>query len=266
MASNKRKLEGAGEEPSADPQAQQQAEEAPAKRIKIQHSPGDTALWPEETREGSTQDAQSLEDTEKAVENVRDVNELGMSTVPETAPKPKEPDTMESAPPAGVQARSSEGPKPAQTPHVEAAASPPQVLTEPKEQPDQTVSDGDMNFESMFGDANVGNDQNTDMNFDLDLNPTNLVVPNPFDPATNNASNLELLPGLESYANASGDDFNMLNLPPSTTGDQAGTGPVSNSFDLPEIQGDTNFNDLFADGDFGGDASLMDLDLEDGFF
>lgn len=264
VVANKRKLEDAADKTPVDPQAPQM-EENPAKRIKVQHSPRDTALWPEEIHEVSTEDAHISDDTQNAVKNDRDVNELDMSTAQETAPESKEIDTKESAAPVGVQAKTSEDR--GQTSHVQAAAPPPQVLTEAKEQPYQTVSDGDMNFESMFGDANMGNDQNNDMNFDLDLNSNNLGVPNPFDAVTNTASNLELLPGLESYANASGDDFNMLNLPPSTTGVQAGTGgAVNNNFDLGEIQGDTHFNDLFADGDFGGDASLMDLDLEDGFF
>jgi hypothetical protein len=56
----------------------------------------------------------------------------------------------------------------------------------------------------------------------------------------------------------------MLNLPASSKTNQIP--PLGKEFDLPEIQGDSSFNDLFADGDFGGDASLMDLDLENGFF
>jgi hypothetical protein len=129
----------------------------------------------------------------------------------------------------------------------------------------QVVNDEDMNFESMFGDVNNGGDQTNDLNFDLDLNPDGLGDSNPFGSTGQDATNLELLPGLESYANATGDDFSMLNLPPSTSGDQAGGQGNNSNFELPEIQGDSNFNDLFADGEFN-DASLMELDLEDGFF
>lgn len=137
---------------------------------------------------------------------------------------------------------------------------------EQKEQVGKTANDEDVNFESMFGDADAGNDQNNELNFDLDLNPDTMGGSNPFDSAPRDANNVELLPGLESYANASGEDFSMLNLPASTIGDQTGVDAPTSNFDLPEIQGDSSFNDLFNDGDFGGDASLMDLDLEDGFF
>jgi hypothetical protein len=264
VASNKRKLEDAGEGVPADPQVPQ-VEKNPAKRIKVEHSPGDTTLQAEETRERSTKDPQSPEQAKRVEGNIPKVDKTSMPIAAETTQKPREPDKTESTQKAGSQEKNSK-----EVEHISpvqaAAPPPPQESTEQNDQPDPTVSDGDMNFESMFGDANAGNDQNNDLNFDLDLNPDNLVVSNPFDSATHSASNLELLPGLDSYANASGDDFNMLNIPPSTTNDQTGSKALNNSFDLPEIQGDTNFNDLFADGDFGGDASLMDLDLEDGFF
>ena len=264
VASNKRTLETATEGLSVNSQAQQ-TEDNSAKKIKVQHSPSDTAVPPEESREESTKNAQSLEHDQKIEDKVPDVDKLDTSTAEETDPEPKELDRKESSRAADIQEKKGKGAENISQKQNRAPAA--QESTELNEQPDQTVSDGDMNFESMFGDANADNDQNNDMNFDLDLNPDNLNVSNPFDSTSHNASNLELLPGLESYANASGDDFNMLNLPSTTTGDQIGTGAVkNNSSDLPEIQGDSNFNELFADGDFGGDASLMDLDLEDGFF
>lgn len=140
---------------------------------------------------------------------------------------------------------------------------------------EQRASYDDLNFDSMFGEADTSKDANKDvdnglgkdvdnnLNFDLDLKTDKLGGTNPFGTSVEEADDLEILPGLESYANASGDDFNMLALPASTTGGQAG---VNNQFDLPEIQGGSSFDDLFADGDLGGDAALMDLDLEDSFF
>ena len=264
VASNKRKLESAREAESAEPKVQQ-VEENSAKWIKVQHSPDENAFCANGTPEVPTKDVQSSEHAEIKEDSIPDVNTLSIAKADGTAQR--EPDEKESAQPAGIQEESSKEVEQITPP--EEAAPPQQLLTQQNEQPERTVSDGDMNFESMFGDINAGNDQTNDqtndLNFDLDLNPQSLAVSNPLDSATHNASNLELLPGLESYANASGDEFNMLDLP-STTNDQTGTQAVNYSLDLPEIQDDTNFNDLFADGDFGADASLMDLDLEDGFF
>lgn len=265
MASNKRILESATQGFSVDPHTQPN-EDKPAKRIKIEQDSGDPPMPAQEFHEEPTQTekAQSWEKDQKIEAKHIDGDKLATATADETASEPREPDQKASM---AAEVRGKKG-KEAVKISQSQTVGPAVHDTGLHEQPDQTVSYGDMIFESMFGDANAGNEQTNELNYDLDLNPDSVKVSNGFDPTSHNTRNLELLPGLESYANASGDDFNMLNLPAASTVDQAGTSVVlnNNSFDLPEIQGETNFNELFADGDFGGDASLMELDLEDGFF
>jgi hypothetical protein len=224
-------------------------------------------LQPEQNDEGSTEKPQSRE---PARTHNEDASAEGKSEVPTEEQSHQKAGQPRSTNPSqalvlvkeekdkDVTEFTKDKPAPAPAPEEEPG--------EHNEQAELTANDEDMNFESMFGDANAGNDQSNDLNFDLDLNPDKFGGSNPFDSTAHDATNLELLPGLESYANASGDDFGMLNLPSSSTANQPGIPALGNNFDLPEIQGDSNFNDLFADGDFGGDASLMDLDLEDSFF
>jgi hypothetical protein len=245
----------------------QQIEENSGKRIKVQHSSSDTPLQPEQNDEGSTEKPQSLEPSRTHNEDASAEGKLEVPTGEQSHGKAGQPvSTNLSQAVALVQEEKGKDvaevtkDKPAPAPALQ------EEPGEHNEQAELTTNDEDMNFESMFGDANAGNDQSNDLNFDLDLNPDKFGGSNPFDSTAHDATNLELLPGLESYANASGDDFGMLNLPSSSAANQPGMPALDNNFDLPEIQGDSNFNDLFADGDFGGDASLMDLDLEDGFF
>ena len=216
------------------------------------------------------ENGQSLEPVQNAKAGASEASNSGMATVEDTGQKAGLPGDQDI--PQGAVVQEGMSSKVTELPLDKPHEAP---TEEPKEQDeqmhradraDQTGNDEDLNFESMFGDANGGNDQNNDLNFDLNLNPDHLVGANPLDSTTHDANNLELLPGLESYANASTDDFSMLNLPPSTGANQSGIRRQENNFELPEIQGDSNFNDLFADGDFEGDAALVDLDLDDGFF
>ncbi len=272
MASNKRKLESTLEEGSTNNHPPDMGDNPP-KRVKVQHGPHDTSLsLPAREQNG--------EDTTKGVQSPKHAE-----NVEDKASVAAEPDTLiaeeighQSGPPdnkdtsAGAVCQEEKTAVVAEPLSDKPAAPPPEEKKKQSEQTgeadqaDPTVTDEEMNFESMFGDVNTSNDQNNDLNFDLDLGTANLVESNPFDSTTQAPNNLELLPGLESYANASGDDFGMLNLPPTTKANQTSVPGLGTEFELPEIQGDSSFNDLFADGDFGGDASLMDLDLENGFF
>jgi hypothetical protein len=266
MASKKRKLDSAADEDATNAHAPQ-TEEMSAKRIKVQHSPLHLASLLEKTHEGSPKDAPSLDPPRDVDEVTSRAIKPGMTTGEESGQIAGQPANKDIPQTALVQdERRGEV---AEIPQDKATAAPPEETkkqSELVEHADQAVNDEDMNFESMFGDVNVGNDQNNDLNFDMDINSANLVGSNPFDSTSHDTNNLELLPGLASYANASGDDFSMLNLPTSSKANQTGISTLDKDFELPEIQGDSNFNDLFADGDFGGDASLMDLDLEHGFF
>jgi len=267
LASKKRKLDSAAEEDITNAHAPQ-TEDMSVKRIKVQHSPAPPASPSEIPHVGPPKDAKSL-DAPRDVESVtsraiKPVMTAGEESGDQKGGQPATKDTSQAT--LVHNERKAEVAGIAQD---KATAAPPEESKEQKEQlehADRTANDEDMNFESMFGDAIVGNDQNNDLSFDMDLNSANLVGSNPFDSTSHDASNLELLPGLASYANASGDEFRMLNLPTSSKTNQAGIAPLGKEFELPEIQGDSSFNDLFADGDFGGDASLMDLDLENGFF
>ena len=270
MASNKRKLESTLEEGSTYNHASDMGDN-PAKRIKVQHNPHDTALLgPEQNGEDSTKGVHNPKRAENAEEEDSAAAKPDILTAEEDGQKADPPGNQESL--AGAAGQEEKTTTVTEPPLDKPAAPPPEEIKEQKEQAgeadqtDRTGNDEEMNFESMFGDVNTGNDQNNDLNFDLDLSTANLVESNPFDSTTHEPTNLELLPGLESYANASGDDFGMLNLPSTTKANPSSVPGLGTEFELPEIQGDSNFNDLFADGDFGGDASLMDLDLENGFF
>lgn len=277
-ASNKRKLESVADEASASTAAQI-LEENPAKKIKLQHIPSDDPLPIMEIQEEPMKNCADSQPTRDDDKTLRKIAKPVMTEVEENGQKSGVPDKKEVAlAEVGVTEKNNVS---TEFPPDKSGTAPPDEFKkqqkqkeqskqreqkEQKEQADLPTNDEDMNFESMFRDANAGTDQNNDLSFDLDLNTDNLGGSNPFDSTAHGANNLELLPGLESYANASGDEFGMLNLPSSSTAIQPGVRALENNFDLPEIQGDSNFNDLFADGDFGEDASLMDLDLEDGFF
>lgn len=277
-ASNKRKLEIAIGGASVTTAAQI-PDENPAKKIKLQHIPGDTSSPLMEYQEIPMENYADSRPTQYDDETLRTLAKPGTTAVKETNEKSGVPDEKEVAPAeVGVTEKSNFSTeflpdRPGTAPPVDLEQHKEQKeqtkqreQKEQKEQTDVPVNDEDMNFESMFGDANAGADQNNDLNFDMDLNTDNLGGSNLFGSTAHNAKHLELLPGLESYANASGDEFGMISLPTSSTAIQPGVRALENNFDLPEIQGDSNFNDIFADGDFVGDASLMDLDLEDGFF
>ena len=140
------------------------------------------------------------------------------------------------------------------------------------------------NFDSMFDDPNdVGDGTNADLSFDMDLGA------DPFASVVNDANNSgqadksasldSLLPGLENYANQTGDDL-MMNFTSSAAGGAGmdGTaGASSNPFDLPDL-GDSTFDDLLNDESLGGnitgagddmlnDDSMMNLEeFDDSFF
>ena len=102
----------------------------------------------------------------------------------------------------------------------------------------------EFNFDSMFdddaGDANAG-----DMNFDMDLGADSFTNAMNIEQTNKPASLDSLLPGLETYANQTGDDLGM-NLGMDGTG-----GASSNIFDLPDL-GDSTFDDLLNDDSLGG--------------
>lgn len=261
--SKKRKLEdvSGGESGQVDVH---KAEESSAKRIKVQLSPDETLLSLEPVNEDHSKEAQRSEHAQNADNKASDATDPGLPITEEMAQKDNQPADKDSS--EAVEHHDEKSNWNEQLPQIRSTAALAGGSKEQKDQAEREADGGAMNFESMFQDANAGNEQNNDLNFNLDLNPDNLGSSNPFDSATHDPNNLELLPGLESYANASGDDFTMLNLPPPGSRAQSGVGAVNDDFGLPEIQGDSNFNDLFADGDFDGNASLVDLDLEDGIF
>ena len=261
-SSNKRKLETVAEA-APGTSDMQTMDENPSKRIKVQHSPRDIAFPAEQIHVESAKDAQGFKPAPALKEDIPDITKVGTTTAEESVQRDGQHDHKSSPQATRIQEEKSN--KAVEKSQDKTAASSVAKATEQSEQAEQTAPTED-NFQSMFRHAPSGNDQNNDLDIDLNLSADNLESSNPFDSAAHDANNLELLPGLESYANASGDEFNMLNVPASATENQKGIQASNNNFDLPEIQGDSNFNDLFADGDFGGDASLMDLDLEDGFF
>lgn len=126
----------------------------------------------------------------------------------------------------------------------------------PGEEAAMSAVSHDINFESMFGEPTGGSGGN-DLDFGIDLTggqpgDTNFLanddsfapVINEKDPATPNS----FLPVLENYANAAGDDFNMLDLPPASNSEIAVTKNIFD--DLPQTV--SNFDDMFLDTNFGG--------------
>ncbi|KAF7512130.1 hypothetical protein GJ744_002292 [Endocarpon pusillum] len=270
MESSKRKLESTPEEGSTYNHAPDKGDN-PAKRTKVQHSPRDTVLpGPEQNGEDSTNGVHNSKHAENAEGEASAAAKPDILTAKEDGQKAGPPGNKESS--AGAAGQEEKIITATEPPPDKPSAPPPEEMKEQKEQAGEAVqagrtgNDEEMNLDSMFADVNTGNDQSNDLNFDLDLSTANLVESNHFDSSGHEPTNLELLPGLESYANASSDDFGMLNLPSTTRANPSSVPGLGTEFDLPEIQGDSNFDDLFADGDFGGDASLMDLDLENGFF
>jgi len=128
----------------------------------------------------------------------------------------------------------------------------------------------DLNFDSMF-DAPEGDA--TDINTaDLDF-LNNFKVDSVPDGAAGNTDLNSLLPGLESYANATNDDFTMV-FPPTTGMNSDGAGniskPTQSIFDGMDMSNDlpaqeTNFDDLFLDGGDLGNAGNADDFINDGF-
>lgn len=241
-------------------------DEKPSQRIKVENTPSISALPAEQIHAESLNAGQSSTPAPPFKENKPDTTKPDKAAAAAAAENVKydgERNSKDSPQATRIQEEKSNraAEKSQDKPAGESADKP----KEHRQQAEQAATNED-HFETMFGQSPTDNDKNNDLNFDLNLSADNLGSSNPFDSAPHDANNLELLPGLESYANASGDEFTMLNVAASTTENPKGVQATNNNFDLPEIQGDSNFNDLFADGDFGGDASLMDLDLEDGFF
>ncbi len=127
----------------------------------------------------------------------------------------------------------------------------------------------DINFESMFDDA-VGNGNNDEIDFGLDFsndagNAQALLDDDPFStgvsigdvPAVAAATTEDidsLLPGLESFANATG-DFSMIDMPPASATVEAAvttapdTRPATTTADVPTdlLPPESNFDDMFFD-------------------
>ena len=176
---------------------------------------------------------------------------------------------------------------------------PSQPASQPPPPRQEEPQQAEVSIDSMFADAELANNEDVEMNdkpgdlgFDLsNFNQGNLgdASLDSFDFAANaETTSLELLPDLASYANASSGndggggggaeadaDTDFLNLgraplPIPTT--SATSKPDTESAQPLNLTSQnhhtttTNFDDLFADGNFGGDASLIDLDLDDSFF
>jgi hypothetical protein len=138
-------------------------------------------------------------------------------------------------------------------------------------------------FNSMFDDANdVGDDSNADLGFDVNAGTdpfASTATEQKNGGQGNNSGSLDsLLPGLESYANQTGDD--MINFDSSNAGGagmNGAAGDQSDMFDLPDL-GDSSFNDLLNDDSLGGgiggvgddmlnDDSMMNFEeLDESFF
>lgn len=152
------------------------------------------------------------------------------------------------------------------------ATVPPANVPSKDDKPTDTAKEGwqddfqtdEFGLESFFPPDGIVSDQNDGTGFDLAAGSGALATAAPFGSSGLEESNLELLPGLESYANATGDDLNNLNLPPTTSGVDDGM-PVqsSDAFDLPEMPEDSSY--LFADGELGDD-SFLDGDWQDDLF
>lgn len=136
----------------------------------------------------------------------------------------------------------------------------------PKSTPQDTPANEPFNFESMFGEPSA--DGGDDINFDLDLDPdsfgSNLNLD---DPSSLNS----LLPGVESYANQTGNGT-VANLdgvidphPGTSSGNNFNPPELPNEFD--SLLEDNNFgSDLNGFDDIINDGSMLDPDSLDKFF
>jgi hypothetical protein len=170
--------------------------------------------------------------------------------------------------------------------------SPPPVATNPP--PSFPATDEEISFDSMFRDTADGTGSGLDITMafgnDDSGNRTFLASNNAFDGSNDPNTNAKeigsigsLLPSLESYANAGGDEFNVevqqsstgatsksnpLAVPGSGDGlGQGGAGGVEDATmeELPPAE--SNFDDQFISlGDFGGDGEddlLDDIEIRD---
>ena len=119
----------------------------------------------------------------------------------------------------------------------------------------QEAADQDYNFDSMFAEPTGEEVGNESMSFDVNLSTGT------FDAALNDQSVLHqdssasfasLLPGLETYANATGDDY-MMNFSSSATAvvENGITATSNNNFELPTL-GNGDFDDFLNDDSYGG--------------
>ena len=253
----------------------------PAKRIKVQ-----------DTKDADTADAAV---TENRPEQTRAVNA--------SAAEEPSADTEGSKQPDGAETEASQGDPAHQKPEEEAA----KAVTEPENPPNVDTSKGnkpttgeitsqdepktsgpvssigenqDFNFDSMFDDPDdTGGPSAGGINFDMDLGTdaftNSMNDPNNVGQANKPSSLDSLLPGLETYANQTGDDLGM-NFDSNTGMDGTG-GASTNIFDLPDL-GDSTFDDLLMDDSLGGgmgsgggddmlnDDSMMNMGDLDSFF
>lgn len=175
---------------------------------------------------------------------------------------------------------------------------PPQKAPE-DEAPLSSAISQDINFESMFDEPmgeEAATDINADFNFDLDLPGSGLSASDLTgnDQITSTSANdvvaggdptsfNSLLPGLESYANAAGDDFGMLDFSQTAPDENLNTTGKENFEGMPQMQEANAFDELIGDGNIGeglgdlrggdgtddlfNDDALMELgDLDDNWF
>ena len=149
----------------------------------------------------------------------------------------------------------------------------------------------DINFDSIFGSPTGDDNAANDLDLTLDASgavshgqgaDAGIEIGDALNTAEDPTPLNTLLPGLDAYANATGDDFNMLN----TSGPDAGAMSVpnieSNPFDLPTLDDTNDFDSFLNDNNFGqpadseekkGDEFLnddamlnLDGDLDDSWF
>jgi hypothetical protein len=263
----------------------EKAEENPAKRIKVQETKDSNTLIAEDTVARVEDAATAANDNsqnpniddeppnrsgETANENLRGTDRTNAAvegSLPAvTAPK-KPPDLNISS-----------GTNPISTDFTS--------QDEPKTSGPATSIDEnqDFNFDSMFDDPNDGGDgNNADLGFDMDLSTdpfANVISDQNNSGQPDKSASLDsLLPGLENYANQTGDDmmmnFNSFNA--GATGMDGPAGASSNNFDLPDL-GDSTFDDLLNDDSLGrgmggmgddmlNDDSMLNLgEFDDSFF
>lgn len=260
-------------------------EENPAKRVKVQDAKESDGLVAEDTAtrigdaEAAAMDAtqnpnvnneplaQSTEAANETVEETDRPNQAAESSQP-TATAPKKPPGL----------NTTNGTNPISTDFAS--------QEEPKTSGPATSIDENQgfNFDSMFDDQIEGGDgNNADLDFDMDLGTdafANVINgQNNRGQADKSASLDSLLPGLENYANQTGDEM-MMNFNSSnagTAGMDGAAAPSTNEFDLPDLV-ESTFDDLLNDNSFGGDMggtgddmlnddSMMNLgEFDDSFF